>query len=61
MADPVIVDSNHYKVEFENDQVRVLRIKYGPERKIGDARPPGWCGGFFDRLRWQLHFPRRQH
>ena len=27
--DPVKVDPKHYKVEFENDQVRVLRIHYG--------------------------------
>ena len=27
--DPTIVDSNHYKVELENDQVRVLRVRYG--------------------------------
>jgi quercetin dioxygenase-like cupin family protein len=31
--DPVKVDPNHYKVEFENDQVRVLRITYGPHEK----------------------------
>ena len=31
--DPVKVDSKHYKVEFENDQVRVLRISYGPHEK----------------------------
>ena len=31
--DPVTVDSKHYKVEFENDQVRVLRIQYGPHEK----------------------------
>lgn len=31
--DPVKVDSKHYKVEFENDQVRVLRINYGPHEK----------------------------
>jgi quercetin dioxygenase-like cupin family protein len=31
--DPVKVDAKHYKVEFENDQVRVLRIKYGPGEK----------------------------
>ncbi len=31
--DPTQVDPNHYKVEFENDQVRVLRIKYGPHEK----------------------------
>jgi quercetin dioxygenase-like cupin family protein len=31
--DPVEVDAKHYKVELENDQVRVLRIKYGPGEK----------------------------
>ena len=28
--DPVKVDPTHYKVEFENRHVRVLRIRYGP-------------------------------
>src|SRR5260370_34060839 len=31
--DPVKVDPNHYKVEFENAQVRVLRIHYGAHEK----------------------------
>jgi quercetin dioxygenase-like cupin family protein len=31
--DPVKVDAKHYKVEFENAQVRVLRITYGPHEK----------------------------
>ncbi len=31
--DPVKVDPKHYKVEFENAQVRVLRIQYGPHEK----------------------------
>ena len=31
--DPVKVDPKHYKVEFENDHVRVLRITYGPQEK----------------------------
>lgn len=31
--DPVKVDPKHYKVEFENDAVRVLRIHYGPGEK----------------------------
>ena len=31
--DPTKVDAKHYKVEFENDQVRVLRITYGPGEK----------------------------
>ena len=31
--DPIKVDAKHYKVEFENDKVRVLRITYGPHEK----------------------------
>jgi len=31
--DAVEVDSKHYKVEFENDEVRVVRITYGPHEK----------------------------
>ncbi|HEU0307352.1 MAG TPA: hypothetical protein VFR30_10330 [Lysobacter sp.] len=31
--DPVKVDPKHYKVEFENAQVRVLRVSYGPGEK----------------------------
>jgi quercetin dioxygenase-like cupin family protein len=32
-ADPVKVDPKHYKVEFENESVRVLRISYGAGEK----------------------------
>jgi quercetin dioxygenase-like cupin family protein len=31
--DAVKVDPKHYQVEFQNDRVRVLRIKYGPNEK----------------------------
>ena len=31
--DSVTTDPAHYKVEFENDRVRVLRIAYGPKEK----------------------------
>lgn len=31
--DPVKVDPQHYKVESENAQVRVLRVHYGPHEK----------------------------
>lgn len=31
--DATKVDAKHYKVEFENDQVRILRINYGPKEK----------------------------
>jgi len=31
--DAVKVDPKHYKVELENDRVRVVRISYGPHEK----------------------------
>ena len=40
--DPVKLDPNHYKVEFENDRVRVLRVNYGPgERSVMHSHPDG--------------------
>jgi quercetin dioxygenase-like cupin family protein len=38
--DPVKVDPKHYTVEFENERVRVLRIKYGPgEKSVMHSHP----------------------
>src|SRR5688500_9222163 len=31
--DAATADPQHYKVEFENDKVRVLRVKAGPREK----------------------------
>jgi quercetin dioxygenase-like cupin family protein len=31
--DPVVVDAKHYTVEYEDERVRVLRIRYGPGEK----------------------------
>jgi quercetin dioxygenase-like cupin family protein len=39
--DPIKVDAKHYKVEFENDKVRVLRITYGPHEKSVMHHHPG--------------------
>ncbi len=40
--DAVAVDPSHYKVEFENDKVRVLRIAYGPkEKSVMHSHPEG--------------------
>jgi len=39
--DPVKVDPKHYSIEFENDKVRVLRIKYSPgEKSVMHGHPP---------------------
>jgi len=40
--DPVQVDPKHYRVEFENAQVRVLHIQYGPhEKSVMHHHPAG--------------------
>ncbi|UCH65433.1 MAG: hypothetical protein JSW63_12650 [Ignavibacterium sp.] len=40
--DAVKVDPEHYKVEFENDKVRVLRITYGPgDKSVMHSHPEG--------------------
>ena len=40
--DPVKVDPKHYSVIFENDEVRVLRITYGPgEKSVMHDHPDG--------------------
>jgi quercetin dioxygenase-like cupin family protein len=31
--DAVAADPEHYTVEFENDKIRVIRVKYGPGEK----------------------------
>lgn len=31
--DPLKADPKHYSLEFENDQVRVLRVRFGPNEK----------------------------
>jgi len=41
--DAAKVDPKHYKVEFENSQVRILRIHYGPhEKSVMHSTPPAW-------------------
>jgi mannose-6-phosphate isomerase-like protein (cupin superfamily) len=38
--DAAKVDPKHYKVDFENDEVRVLRINYGPgEKSVMHSHP----------------------
>ena len=40
--DPVQLDPKHYIVEFENERVRVLRVKFGPhEKSVMHGHPEG--------------------
>jgi len=41
-VDPLKVDAKHYTEDFENDQVRVLRIKYGArDKSVMHGHPNG--------------------
>jgi hypothetical protein len=45
--DPVKVDSKHYKVELENDRVRVVRIRYADREKSCRKRQISLSTGLF--------------
>jgi len=55
--DPVQVDPKHYTVEFENDQVRVLRIHYGPHEKSVMHGHPASVAVFLADTLGNLRFP----
>ena len=55
--DPVQVDPKHYTVEFENDQVRVLRIRYGPHEKSVMHGHPASLAVFLADTRGKFTFP----
>ena len=55
--DPVKVDSNHYKVEFENAQVRVLRVKVGPKEKSIMHQHPDAVAIFVTDTNGKFTFP----
>jgi beta-alanine degradation protein BauB len=55
--DPVKVDPNHYKVEFENASVRVLRVKVGAGEKSVMHRHPNAVAIFQTNGRVKFTFP----
>ena len=55
--DPTKVDSKHYKVEFENSRVRVLRVKYGPHEKSVMHRHPDAIAIFQNDGRVKFTYP----
>ena len=56
--DAVKVDAKHYTVEFENDQVRVLRIKYGPHEKSIMHQHPNAVAIFMTDANGRFSFPK---
>jgi len=55
--DPVKVDSKHYKVLFENDRVRVLRIHYAPGDKSPMHQHPDSVAVFLNDQRAKFTYP----
>lgn len=55
--DATKVDPEHYKVEFENSQVRILRVKYGPHEKSVMHRHPNAVAIFVTDATGKFTFP----
>jgi hypothetical protein len=57
IPDSVTADPKHYKVEFENDHVRVVRARYGPrEKSVMHSRPELVCT-FLTDCRFKFTYP----
>jgi len=56
--DPVKVDPKHYKVEFENAQVRVLHVQYGPHEKSVMHKHPASVAVFLKDQDARFTLPR---
>ncbi len=55
--DPTSVDPGHYKVAFENDQVRILRITYGVKEKSVLHEHPNSIAVFIVDGNIRFHLP----
>ena len=55
--DAVVADPAHYTVEFENDRIRIIRIKYGPgEKSVMHTHGPN-AAIFLSEGGVRMHFP----
>lgn len=55
--DPTKVDAKHYKVVFENDEVRIVRITYGPGEKSVMHYHPDGVAVFLTDMKTQFTLP----
>jgi quercetin dioxygenase-like cupin family protein len=55
--DPVKVDPKHNKVEFENEQVRVLRVRVGPHEKSPMHEHPAYVSVFLTDVSVKHTYP----
>jgi uncharacterized RmlC-like cupin family protein len=56
-VDPVKADSRHYTVEFENDTIRVVRIKYGAKEKSVMHSHPESVSVFLNDCKAKFTYP----
>ena len=56
-ADPVHVDSKHYRIDAENDRVRVIRARYGPREKSVMHGHPSLVAVFLTSNNGRFTFP----
>jgi radical SAM protein with 4Fe4S-binding SPASM domain len=56
VKDPVQIDGKHYKVVSENDQVRVLRVSYGPHEKSVMHEHPSLVAVFLNDANFRFTF-----
>jgi quercetin dioxygenase-like cupin family protein len=57
LADPIKVDPKHYKVEAENERVRVLRVTYGAREKSVMHGHPATIAVFLTDNHGRFTFP----
>lgn len=55
--DPTKVDAGHYKVTFENEQVRILKITYGAKEKSVMHEHPNAIAVFLTDGRVKFNLP----
>ncbi len=56
-ADSTKLDPDHYSLEFENDQVRIVRIKYGPGEKSVMHEHPASVAVLLTEQNVRMHAP----
>lgn len=55
--DAVTADPKHYKVAFENDKVRIIRVHYGPgEKSVMHTHAPN-VAIFLSDINARMHLP----
>jgi quercetin dioxygenase-like cupin family protein len=57
VPDSVTADPEHYKVEFENEDVRVVRISYGPHEKSVMHSHPQLVAVFLTDAHFRFTYP----